>query len=107
MKTRVTVLAVERKEFPSRQAGGKSSVLYICQCVVHGEKVEVGVLRVPEKLAAEGVMPGDYMAEFGLNVHWETKNLEGRLVALDRVGAVTMPGSSNPSPVKADEKKAA
>lgn len=92
MKTRITVLAVEKREFPKKTGG--VNTLFIAQCIVHGAaKLEVGVCRIPAKLVqgyVEGQppvepTPGDYMAEYGLNVHWQTKELEGVMVALEPI----------------------
>lgn len=91
MKTRITILAVEKREFPKKTGG--VNTLFIAQCIVHGEKLEVGVCRIPAKLVngfVEGQppvepAPGDYMAEYGLNVHWQTKELEGVMINLDPI----------------------
>jgi len=87
MKTRVTILASEPREFTNKS--GKKTTTFICQCIVHGDKVEVGVLRLRESLVpgyVEGQapvtpMPGDYLAEFGLQVAWDSKELGGTLKA--------------------------
>lgn len=88
MKTRVTILASERRDFVNKS--GKKSTTFNCQCIVHGDKVEVGVLRCREILVpgyVEGQepvapQPGDYFAEYGLAIHWENKELQGVLKLL-------------------------
>lgn len=88
MKTRVTLLASEAREFTNKS--GKKTTTFICQCIVHGDKVEVGVLRLRETLVPGYVdgqppvapTPGDYLAEFGLQIDWQTKELGGALKAL-------------------------
>lgn len=80
MKKRVQVFAVERKE--SVYEGGRKSVRFMCQCLVHGEKMEVGVLRVPADLVGGDdaqILPGEYEAEFDVVVDWKTRDIVGRL----------------------------
>lgn len=91
MKTRITVLAVEKREFPKKTGG--VNTIFIAQCIVHGEKLEVGVCRIPARLvpgyvegqSAIDPAPGDYMAQYGLNVNWQTKELEGVMVSLEPI----------------------
>lgn len=94
MKTRITILASERREFTNKS--GKKSYTHIAQCIVHGDKIEVGVCRIPERLlvgyvegqpgSAAEPAPGDYMAEYGLNINWQTRELEGQMKALTPIG---------------------
>lgn len=100
MKTMVQVLDSEGKAYRD-QKSGRISKRCVCQCVVHnvqenGEiKLQVGVLVVPEALcpvpaakedfdSLPDVPAGDYMAEYGLNIHWQTKELGGQLKSLTR-----------------------
>lgn len=92
MKTRVTILASEAREYTNKT--GKKSTTFICQCIVHGEKTEVGVLRCRESLVpgyVDGQAPvapllGDYWAEYGLVIAWDTKELGGQLKLLTPIG---------------------
>lgn len=103
MQTLVQVLRAEGKAFKD-QKSGRISKRCVCQCIVHnidehGDiRPDVGVLVVPEALCpvralnmsdmSEDSMPdvpaGDYLAEYGLNIHWQTKELGGVLKSLTR-----------------------
>lgn len=111
MKGLVQVLAQGRRR--SFQEG--KFVVHECQCVVLGVDVQVGVLRIPERLAGdvlvEGkdqgfdskgqplvdqdgqpamvpckVLPaGAYELEYGLGVSWDKKEIGGVLKSIKRV----------------------
>lgn len=101
MKTLVQVLRAEGRAYKDPKSG-RISKRCICQCVVHetqedGEiKLDVGVLVVPDNLCPVkapdmtdlntfGDVPaGDYIAEYGLSIHWQTKELGGQLKSLTR-----------------------
>lgn len=100
MKTLVQVLRSEGRAYKDPKSG-RISKRCVCQCVVHqvqedGEiKLDVGVLVVPEALcpvkpvnsdmdSLPDVPAGDYIAEYGLNIDWKTKELGGQLKALTR-----------------------
>ncbi len=101
MKTLVQVLRSEGRAYKDPKSG-RISKRCVCQCVVHnigedGEiKLDVGVLVVPDNLCpikapdmanmdTFGDVPaGDYIAEYGLNIDWKTKELGGQLKALTR-----------------------
>lgn len=101
MQTLVQVLRSEGKSYKDPKSG-RVSKRCICQCIVHnvgedGEiKLDVGVLVVPDSLCpikapdmtdlnTFGDVPaGDYLAEYGLAIHWQTKELGGQLKALTR-----------------------
>lgn len=100
MKTLVQILRSEGRAYKDPKSG-RVSKRCVCQCIVHapgedGEiKLDVGVLVVPEALcpvpAAKSDMDslpdvpaGDYLAEYGLNIHWQTKELGGQLKSLTR-----------------------
>lgn len=100
MQTLVQVLRAEGKAYKDPKSG-RISKRCICQCIVHnvgedGEiRPDVGVLVVPEALcpvravstdmdALPHVPAGDYLAEYGLNIHWQTKELGGVLKSLTR-----------------------
>lgn len=102
MKTRVDVLASDRKE--SVYEGGRKSVRFVCQCVCYlPTGVQVGEAVVPESLAPKDsdgshYMPsGSYEFEYGLNVNWQTKKLEGQLKSLVAIGrGAGMGGNTQP-----------
>ncbi|WP_295006856.1 hypothetical protein [uncultured Dechloromonas sp.] len=100
MKTLVQILRAEGKAYKDPKSG-RISKRCVCQCVVHqtqedGEiKLDVGVLVVPEALcpvkpvnsdmdSLPDVPAGDYLAEYGLAIHWQTKELGGQLKSLTR-----------------------
>lgn len=87
MKARVQVFATERKE--SVYEGGRKSVRFICQCLVIGQKAEVGVLRVPADLVGgeqAQIGPGIYDAEYSISVDWKTRDIGGKLISFVPVG---------------------
>jgi hypothetical protein len=82
MKTKVQLIATERRE--NVYEGNRKSVSYICQCVVFGEKMEVGVLRLPlavvEPYLKDDQLPvGFYEVEYGLSVSFRDRSVEGRV----------------------------
>lgn len=100
MKTLVQILRAEGKAYKDPKSG-RISKRCVCQCVVHQTKpdgeieLDVGVLVVPEALcpvratstdmdSLPDVPAGDYLAEYGLAIHWQTKELGGQLKALTR-----------------------
>lgn len=113
MKTLVQILRAEGKAYKDPKSG-RVSKRCVCQCIVHhvqedGEiKLDVGVLVVPEALcpvrasstdmeALPDVPAGDYLAEYGLSIHWQTKELGGTLKALTRRDSkITAPAAPKP-----------
>lgn len=87
MKERLTVLASEIKTYKGKE-GRPDGQFQILQCIVHGDKLLVGELRLFGDLAKEQIAPGDYEATFALSVD-QKKEIGGRLVALARTGAVS------------------
>jgi hypothetical protein len=95
MKAQVQILAQGvRRSFKE----GKY-ISHECQCVVLGEAVQVGVLKISDKVAdpilVEAVVDGQkmrvipagvYELEYGLGVSWDTKELGGQLKSIVRVG---------------------
>ena len=95
MKAQVQILAQgARRSFKE----GKF-VMHECQCVVLGEAVQVGVLKINDKIAepilVEAVVDGQkirvvpaggYELEYGLGISWDTKELGGHLKSITRVG---------------------
>lgn len=125
MKTRVTILAVEIKDFAQKNkttgaATGHVSRTFMCQCIVHGEKVEVGVARVPERVLPgyvaktettpvvhpEAPTPGDYLFEYGLSISYDTKELGGVLKSITPLSGASA-GNSVAEVVKGKEKATA
>jgi hypothetical protein len=87
MKERLTVLASEIKTYKGKE-GRPDGQFQILQCIVHGDKLLVGELRLFGDLAKEQIAPGDYEATFALSVD-QKKEIGGRLVALARTGGVS------------------
>lgn len=101
MQTLVQVLRAEGKAYKDPKSQ-KVSKRCVCQCIVHNideatgdTRPDVGVLVVPEALCPvrststdmddlPDVPAGDYLAEYGLNIHWQTKELGGVLKKLTR-----------------------
>lgn len=86
MKTKVQIIASERRE--AVYEGGKKSISYNCQCVVFGEKMEVGVLRVSHALAEpilrdDQLQPGIYELEYGLVVSFKDRSVQGQLKSIN------------------------
>lgn len=101
MKVRVSIVSSEKLE--RFYEGGRKSVSYVCKCVIHDEgKVDVGTLRVPEALAPEGVVPGDYWIDFKAGRMFNDDAVNGRLCLLEAASAV----SSRPSAVQKEVKVA-
>jgi len=84
MKARVTVLAVEKKEWPAKE-NFAASTQFVCQCLVHGEKQLVGVLKIDSRNVEGDILPGDYMADFGIKVDYKTKDIQSRVVEFVRI----------------------
>ena len=122
MKTRVTILAVEVRDFAQKDkksgaATGHVSRTFMCQCIVHGEKVEVGVARVPERVLPgyvaktetapavhpEAPTPGDYMFEYGLSISYDTKELGGVLKSITPISGASA-GNAVQEVIKGKEK---
>lgn len=74
-------------------------IMHECQCVVLGDAVQVGVLKINDKVA-EGILveatvdgqkvrvvpAGGYELEYGLGIGWDDKELKGQLKSITRVG---------------------
>lgn len=109
MKHTVQILATQRRE--AVYEGGRKSISFVCQTVVFGDTVEVGVLRVSEAMAKsflteDGQMPvGFYDLEYGLAVSFKDRSVGGQLKSIapstfKGKGFVGVPPSV-PEPVKA------
>jgi len=99
MKATVQILAnSQRSEFPAKD-GRKANARHTCQCVVLGDDVQVGVLKIYENVAeavlkeveVEGkkvkVIPaGSYDLEYGLGIGWDDKELKGVLKSITAAG---------------------
>ena len=75
-------------------------IMHECQCVVLGDDVQVGVLKINDKIAENvlceveiqgqkvKVIPaGAYELEYGLGIGWDDKELKGQLKSITAVGA--------------------
>lgn len=114
----VQVLAQAKRSVFSKP-GKPDFVLHEAQCVVLGEEVKVGVLKVNERVAEQVLeeieidgkkvrvlSAGAYELEYGLGVAWDDKELGGVLKSIRR-----LPGGGNQAlaalaaarPVKAAE----
>lgn len=101
MKATVQILANSvRSEFPAKD-GRKANARHTCQCVVLGDDVKVGVLKVYEnqggveevltEVEVDGkkvkVIPkGAYELEYGLGIGWDDKELGGVLKSITPAG---------------------
>lgn len=68
MKTRVSIVSSEKRENLYPVAGGqpRKVVSYKCKCILHAADgtIDVGTLSVPEAIAPEGLVPGDYVLDY-------------------------------------------
>lgn len=107
MKTTVQIIATQRRE--SVYEGGRKSVSYTCQTIVFGETIEVGVLRISEKVAEPfvnketGELPvGYYELEYGLAVSFKDRSVGGQLKSIAPVaGPKSNPIGVAPSALQA------
>lgn len=95
MKTRITIMAVEKRQYPAKD-GRPARDTQICQCFLpdgtsKDPKPLVAELRVAPELAV--VEPGEWLAEFGLVRSWDSKEVGGGLVTLERIPAGARPGA--------------
>lgn len=94
----IQVLA-QAKRSVFKQKNGTDFVLHEAQCVVLGDEVKVGVLKINERVASEVLADGEidgkpvkvlpagaYELEYGLGVAWDDKELGGVLKSIKRVG---------------------
>lgn len=119
MKTKVTVLRSEGRAYKDPKSGRVSKSV-TCQCIVHQLQEDgtilpdVGVLRVNEALCPvratstdlddlPDVPAGDYLAEYGLSISWDKKELGGVLKSLTRCQPA---GAAIHGTAKAPEAKA-
>jgi hypothetical protein len=104
MKTKIQILAAERRE--NVYEGNRRSVTYNCQCVVYGEKIEVGTLRVSLALVEpwlkdDQLPPGWYELEYGLAVSFQDRSIGGRLKSINPAAdSVKTPAGHISQPVK-------
>lgn len=101
MPDTVQILTQARRNVFKQKNGG-DFVLHEAQCVVLGDDVKVGVLKINDRIASEcGVLtevevdgkkvnviaPGAYQLEYGLGVAWDDKEIGGVLRNIKRVGS--------------------
>lgn len=95
MKAKITVLSIEQKQYPARD--GKEGKKYqVLQCVAQEEGEAdplVGVLKVYNEM--QEMQKGDYIADFGLAVSWDRKEIGGGLKSLHRVTPSAKPSASS------------
>lgn len=103
MKTRISILASERKE--SVYEGGRKSVKYVCKCVIHAEdgSVDVGTLNVPERFAPEGVLPGEYAVDYKAGRGFSDDKIGGQLALFEPLQTRS---AARPVPAQGDSKAA-
>jgi len=85
MKARIQVLAIETKSGQSKKTGNAYS-MEVCQCVVHGDSIQVGELVLPKDHPK--IVPGMYDGEFGVQVGAD-KRISGVLKLLTPVSKVS------------------
>lgn len=99
MKATVQILANSQRSEFAPQPGRKANARHTCQCVVLGQEIQVGVLKIYENVAetvlveveVEGkktkVIPaGAYELEYGLAIGWDDKELKGTLKSIIPIG---------------------
>lgn len=98
METRITVLGVKpvTNFYPSKTGGAPREVkTYECKCVLHLDdgSIDVGTTRIPETLAPEGVVPGDYMIAYKAGRSWK----EDKIVGIPCVFRAVKPQAAQPA----------
>lgn len=83
MKARIQVLHVETKKGVGKKSG-QPYEMDVCQCVVHGETLQVGELVLPKDHPK--VTPGMYEGSFGVSVDMN-KRIGGVLISLTPITA--------------------
>lgn len=78
MKARIQVLSLSDMSGIGKKSG-QPYKMTICQCVVQGEKIQVGELVLPKDHPI--IQPGLYDAEFGVMVG-QDKRITGQLLQL-------------------------
>lgn len=80
MKAILEILSVEKRSGISRKSAVPTPFeMIVAQCVVHGEKIQVGELVLPKGM--EEPKPGKYSAEFEVAVDYD-KRISSRLIKL-------------------------
>lgn len=80
MKAILEILSVEKRSGISRKSAVPAPFeMIVAQCVVHGEKIQVGELVLPKGM--EEPKPGKYSAEFEVAVDFD-KRISSRLIKL-------------------------
>lgn len=80
MKAILEILSVEKRSGISRKSVVPTPFeMIVAQCVVHGEKIQVGELVLPKGM--EEPKPGKYSAEFEVAVDFD-KRISSRLIKL-------------------------
>lgn len=83
MKAVLEILSVEKRSGVSRKSAVPTPFeMIVAQCVVHGEKIQVGELVLPKGM--EEPKPGRYSADFEVAVDFD-KRITARLVKLNPI----------------------
>jgi hypothetical protein len=95
MKSRVTVVGVERKENLYPVAGGapRKVVSHKCKVILHlpDGGIDVGTLTVPDVLAPEGVTPGEYTVEFRAGRGFSEDKIVGVMFSFEGIASAGKP----------------
>lgn len=85
MKAILEILSVEKRSGISRKSGVPTPFeMVVAQCVVHGEKIQVGELVLPKDM--DEPKPGRYSADFEVSVDFD-KRIGARLIKLNPIAA--------------------
>lgn len=83
MQIVLEILSVEKRSGISKKTGVPTPYeMTVAQCVVHGEKIQVGELLLPKDMPEP--KPGKYTGDFEIVVDFD-KRIGGRLVKLNPV----------------------
>lgn len=107
MKSSVEILSVEEKSGVSKKSGQPYNIRTAHVILDAEDGRQVGVLNLPKDM--EKPKNGKYMAEFGIGVDFQTRQVTGRLIALHEVPSVDefVNGVTGSKPEKSSERKAA
>lgn len=98
MDTRVTVVASETRKalYPSKTGGAPREVVsHVCKVIMfqHDGTIDVSTMKVPETLAPEGVVPGDYVVDYRAGRSFKDDAMVGVMCKFERVGSASVASS--------------